>query len=362
TYNFSDPFQDGDNYADNLPWGNYTVTVTDEIGCEVVQSITINNDPGPTVDEVATIQPHCGQPDGSALVVATGGTGNLFYAWSNDNGYGFNEYNNLTAGTYTVTVTDQRGCFDVVTFDLIDEPAPIIEDIALDPDYCGQGLGTATVTLSPLGNTNLSELTFQWSHDGNLNGLVASGLIDGNYTVSVLDNFGCIATQSFTIGDIAGPVITLKSKTNETCSASNGSLEINVAGGTGTPTYVWDPNIGNTGILNSLPAGTYSVTVTDAKGCTATETYTITDAPGPQLTLSGTTDAHCGQAIGAVKVLASGGLAPLTFKWSHNPALNAADALNIQAGNYTVTVTDANGCTDTLTATVNDIAGPSLNL
>ncbi|MBL0247893.1 MAG: choice-of-anchor L domain-containing protein [Chitinophagales bacterium] len=358
-FTWSYPAWNGLDSISGVLGGSYSVTVTDSIGCVVTTAITVPTDPAPQIISAIIGPSHCGQTDGSLNVVALGGTGNLTYQWTPD--IGNSTYiSGLSANTYNLVVIDERGCTTDTTLTIPDLPAPIIAQIVVTPNYCEQNNGTATVQLNPLGNTNLSELLFIWSHDPLLNSPQATGLTTGNYQITVTDNFGCQDTMSFEILPILPPELSLVNLINEKCTKSNGLIEVTANGGSGALTYTWSPAINNSGLLNNISAGTYSVTVTDAAGCTDEASFEITDSPGPNLSLIEVVDAHCDSFDGSIKVNASGGTAPLKFSWSHDLALNTSDALNIKAGAYSVTVIDANNCIATLTAKVNNQAGPKI--
>ncbi|NBT11978.1 MAG: adhesin, partial [Betaproteobacteria bacterium] len=133
-------------------------------------------------------------------------------------------------------------------------------------------------------------------------------------------------------------------QTNVLCNGgSTGSLDITVSGGTASYSYAWN-NGATSQDINTLAAGTYSVTVTDANGCTAQGSYTITQPSALQITLNGTTNILCnGGNNGSINVSVSGGTGGYTYLWSSGQT--SEDLTNLIAGTYSVTVTDANGCT-----------------
>src|SRR6185369_16922752 len=137
---------------------------------------------------------------------------------------------------------------------------------------------------------------------------------------------------------------------NTTCGQSNGSVDLTVTGGTGPFVYVWS-NGAITEDIALVASGSYTVTVTDANGCTAVLTATLTDAPAQTLTETHV-NTTCGQSNGSVDLTVTGGTGPFVYVWS-NGAITE-DLAAVAAGSYTVTVTDANGCTAMLTATLTD--------
>jgi hypothetical protein len=179
-----------------------------------------------------------------------------------------------------------------------------------------------------------------------------SGLPAGNYTVIVTDAHGCTATASITISNTAGPSASIPVHTNVLCNGGNsGSATVSVTGGAPPYTYVWSPSGGNSATANNLAAGNYTVTVTDANGCTTTVVVTITQPPAIALTPS-SVQSTCGQSNGSASVTVSGGTPSYSYSWNTTPVQTTQNASGLPSGNYTVTVTDANGCTATTSVTV----------
>ena len=137
-------------------------------------------------------------------------------------------------------------------------------------------------------------------------------------------------------------------------------MTVNAGGGTGTLNYSWSPSGGSGATASNLTAGTYTVTVTDANGCTLTSSSTLTD-PSLLTNSISSLGSICGQSTGSATVVASGGTAPYTYAW--NPAsTNSATITNLTSGQYSVTITDANNCTSTATVAVTDLPGPVATL
>ncbi|MEG1592455.1 MAG: T9SS type A sorting domain-containing protein, partial [Chryseobacterium sp.] len=206
--------------------------------------------------------------------------------------------------------------------------------------------GTASIVVT--GGT--APYTYSWSPSGGT-AATASGLAAGTYTVTVTDANACTITRTVTITQPTAMSATT-SQTNISCNGgSNGTASIVVTGGTAPYTYSWSPTGGTAATASGLAAGTYTVTVTDANACTITRTVTITQ---PATAVSGTTvvtNVACnGSATGAINLTPTGGTAPYTFNWGGG--ITTEDRTNLAAGTYTVTITDANGCTGTVSATV----------
>jgi gliding motility-associated-like protein len=332
--------------ANNLAAGNYTVTVTDSRGC--TQSATVNISQPPVLTAAANpTNVLCnGAATGSATVIPGGGTAGYTYSWSPGGGTG-STASSLGAGAYTVTVTDANGC-TVTANANITQPSAITSTSSSTPTNCGSSTGSATV--NPSGGTGA--YSYAWSPSGG-SGSTASNLAAGAYVVTITDANGCTATANVAVSNTAGPTATIPTSTNVSCNGgANGSANANAAGGTGPYTYSWTPGGGNGASATGLSAGTYSITILDANGCSASTNVTITEPPAVTAVISTSTDVICnGGTTGNATVVAAGGTAGYTYSWTPGGATGTT-ASNLAAGNYTVTVTDANACTQTASVTI----------
>jgi hypothetical protein len=281
-------------------------------------------------------------------VTAGGGSPVYTYQWSPSGGNGATA-SSLTAGNYTVVVTDANGC-SITSTATITQPT-VLAGIGstINNVSCFNGNnGSARVT--PGGGTG--PYTYLWSPAGG-NAITASSLPAGNYTVTVTDANGCTISSTAVITQPAVLTGVGSTLTNVSCfNGNNGSARVNPAGGSGTYTYLWAPAGGNAQTASNLSAGTYTVTVTDANGCTISSTATITQPTAVTATGSTLTNVSCfSGGNGSATVTPGGGTSPYTYLWSPIGG-NAITASNLAAGTYTVLVTDANGCTITSTATI----------
>ena len=254
-----------------LAAGTYSVTVTDANGCTKSASVTVETDPAviAVINSSSNLLCH-GDNTGSAHVNASGGTSPYSYYWSPSGGTGATA-NGLAAGNYTVTVSDFYGCTatDNVT---INEPAILMASINTSTDVLCRGDHSGSATVTPGGGT--SPYSYYWSPSGGT-GATANGLAAGNYTVTVSDFNGCTATDNVTINEPASAISILSTSSTPSCSDNNnnGTVTVSASGGTGTLTYSWSPATGTCPTcttMTDLSAGTYTVTVVDANGCTAT--------------------------------------------------------------------------------------------
>ena len=325
----------------NLTAGTYTVTATDENDCTASTSETITEPSELTSIGSGTNVTVNGGNDGTATVIASGGTPGYTYLWND--GQTTATAINLTAGTYTVTVTDATGICTTIT--IVEIPEPPALTITSTPDTCGLNVGTATVIAT--GGT--PGYTYLWS-DGQTT-LTATNLIAGSYTASVTDALGLTSSISTTVIEEGSTIIATTSHSNETCvGSSDGSLSVSTIGGVGQMTFLWS-NGATTFIVNNLSVGTYTVTVTDEIGCTASSTETIELSPeGVWVDITVTHVSCFNGNNGSADAVVNTGVAPYTYVWSNGG--NTSTISTLTAGDYTVSVTDVNGCIGIFTTTI----------
>ena len=335
--------------ASNLTAGNYIVTVRDLNGCTTSSNVTITQPPLLTSVIPAPVNVSCnGGNNGSATVNANGGTAPYIYLWTPSGGTG-SVATGLAAGNYNVLVTDNHGCTSTSSV-LITQPLPVTATMSLPLQITCNGSNNGSATVTPAGGT--SPYTYLWSPSGGSNA-TATNLGPGNYTVVVTDANGCINNASVTITQPTLLVVTIPSSTNILCNGgNNGSATASASGGTSPYLYSWAPSGGNAAIANNLIAGNYTVTVTDAKGCTQTATITITQPTPLASVIPAPSNVSCnGGANGSVTVNVNGGTPIYMYLWSPSGGTGAS-ANGLIAGNYIVTVTDSHGCQQTANTTI----------
>jgi hypothetical protein len=204
------------------------------------------------------------------------------------------------------------------------------------------GDSTGSATISTAGGT--SPFSYSWSPTGGSNAS-ASNLPAGNYVVTVTDGNNCIATINVTINEPDAISINLQS-TNIACLGScSGSAMTNVTGGTGGFIYHWCDNSSSSSVTG-LCAGNCSVQITDANGCVASQTFTITEPSSALTVTTSHTDASCaGCANGSAFAIANGGNSPYSYLWYTIPQQTTSSISSLLPGSYIVCITDANNCT-----------------
>ncbi|MEO1433950.1 MAG: CUB domain-containing protein, partial [Bacteroidota bacterium] len=310
--------------------GNYTLDVT-----LVEKNITIAPD--------AVNNPLCnGDMNGEILITVDGGVGPYTFMWSN--GGTTEDITGLSAGDYTGSITDAEGCEIVSpTITLID-PAVLEVDLGtlvVQSPLCN-GESTGIIDITTIGGT--APYTYMWSNGDTDEDLV--GIPSGSYTGSITDANGCTyVSPTISLVDPAVLEVDLNASvvTDPLCNGeTTGVIDIATVGGTEPYTYMWS-NGATTEDLNGVGAGDYVGSITDANGCTfVSPTLTLTDPP--LLTASATTvdETVPGAEDGAIDVTPAGGTPDYTFMWSNGASTEDIDGL--AGGDYTITITDGNGC------------------
>jgi gliding motility-associated-like protein len=342
--------------ASGLSSGTYTVLITDSKGCLITQTVSITQPTPLTATTSATNETCDYLNNGSASVSASGGTPAYSYTWQPGN-LNTSTINNQASGTYTATISDSKGCLLSVTA-TINQPAPIVITFTnqINVSCFGGNNGSIAATVSG-GTPNYS---YSWM-PGSLSGANINNLPAGTYTLTVTDANSCTHQGTVAITQPAAPVSVSASSVPATCNGgSNGSVSANASGGTSPYSYSWLPGNLSGQNVNNLPAGTYTVTATDSKGCTKTNTVTVTQPPSLTITTS-SINSTCGNSNGEGTASVSGGLGPYTYTWMPG-SVTSATLTGVPSGSYTVNVTDANGCPASQILNVNDNTGPTATI
>lgn len=320
--------------ATNLPAGNYTVTVTDASGCSTTGQATVANSNGFTLQIAPTNAACNGVNTGSAVAQVFGGAGGYSYRWSN--GETTPTINNVASGTYSLTVTDASGCKDSTTTTIGNAKTLTINATTVN-SICGGNTGSATVTSV---NGGTAPFTYAWSNTQTTQTI--SNVAAGNYQVTITDASGCqVNGQAIVQNDALNLSFTT---VDAACNGiKNGSVTAQASGGVAGSTYSYRWSSGDsTATINNIAAGTYSVTVSSGANCTQLGAVTVNNIKTVSLKTT-TSNATCTAKDGGATITeVTNGVGPFTFKWSNDSTTQSI--LNIAAGNYSVTVTDANGC------------------
>ncbi|MES2555472.1 MAG: T9SS type A sorting domain-containing protein [Bacteroidota bacterium] len=356
------PTGDGTTSVTGLSATTYTCTVTDANSCTTSQAFTLTAPTALSVTASAQTNVACfgGTTGAASINTPTGGAGGYTYDWApgTPTGDGTISVTGLTAGTWTCTVTDVNGCTATQNFN-VTSPTAITASISSTQTGCTVNNGTASVSSISGG---AGGYTYDWAPgtptgDGTT---TITGLGLGTYTCTITDINGCSIAPSVVVTTIAGPSLTAAAQTNVACfGGATGAASVNTAtGGAGGYSYDWTPGTptgDGTTSITGLTANTYTCTVTDLNGCTASQAFTIT-APTALAANAAVTSNYNGAQIscfgaadGVIAVTPSGGAGGYNYDWS--PGTPTGDGTTtitgLIAGNYSVLVTDANGCSVT---------------
>ncbi|BDS14239.1 T9SS type A sorting domain-containing protein [Aureispira anguillae] len=324
-------------YVDNI-------NVQAAVSCNLTGSITVSDDLSCN-----------GSNDGSVTVVATGGTPSYTYNIGTGN-QSTGVFNNLSAGAYTVTITDNGSCSATVGVS-IGEPAALSSSLTSSTNVTCFGGNTGAAAFATTGGTP------SYTYDIGTGSQPANsfvGLTANSYVVTVTDANNCVTTVPVTITGPASAVAgAVGSTTNPSCNGdSDGSITIIGSGGMAPYSYNFGSGGQSNNTANALGAGTYTITITDVNNCVATTTASLTNPAAlvPSATVTSNyngADITCdGATDGVATATATGGTGATTFVWSNGQS--GAIANNLGVNTYTVTVTDANACTSTTTVAITE--------
>ena len=318
--------------------GTYSITVTDANGCTNTASADVTIYPTPVASATSN-SPVC---EGTPLNLIGLPDGMASYSWSGTNGFSSSSQNPTVsntasqsmAGIYTLTVTDEHGCYNSDTVSVTVLPQPDIEFVSVHNVSCfGGNDGSAEVSASGAS----SPYNYLWITGDTTT--VADNLASGWYRVSVTDANGCLSVDSVQITEPDSLHIDFAVNNVSCYGAGDGEITANVTGGTTPYSYSW--NTGSTSnTISGLQPGSYSVTVTDANGCVDERSANITQ-PEPIIVNETVSDPLCyGDTIN-VSLETTGGTEPYSYSWSTG---DTGSVVGVLAGDYVTTVTDANGC------------------
>ena len=327
--------------------GTYNVTITDANGCTDNTSVTITQPTAFTASVVIDSNVTCnGFSDGGATVSASGGTPPYSYSWSNTATTA--SITGVVAGTYNVTVTDANGC-TASNSGTITQPVALVAASVVDSNVSCNGFSDGGATASATGGT--PPYSYAWSNSATTASI--TGVVAGTYNVTITDANGCTDNTSVTITQPTAFTASVVIDSNVTCNGfSDGGATVSASGGTPPYSYSWS-NTATTASITGVVAGTYNVTVTDANGCTASNSGTITQPVALVAASVVDSNASCnGFSDGGATASATGGTPPYSYSWSNTAT--TASITGVVAGTYNVTITDANGCTGSTSVTITE--------
>ncbi len=338
----------------NLCAGVYTVTVTDSIGCVVVDSVVVNSPPAINLLMNANQTTCSGVCNGTAVALVSG-NGPFAFIWNTNPVQNDSVATGLCAGIYEVVVTDANGCTAVDSVE-VEDPIYSLSFIASDPVCPGACDGEITVnTTSPN-----APYTYVWDTNPLQFTQTITGLCAGQYVVIVTDSNSCSVIDTVVLNDSQYNITA--SATNTTCQlVCDGEATVTTNSPFAPYTYSWNTNpVQTTATATGLCAGIYQVTLTDDNGCVYVDSVEVAD---PFYALSFLTiSPSCIQFCdGQASVISTSPFAPYSYYWNTSPQQTANPATGLCAGIVSVTVTDDNGCAVTDSVEITDPPAFALN-
>lgn len=365
TYTWNTTPEQTSSEATNLPAGEYTVYISDTIGCEDSATVTITE---PTPLEISDTITHatCNEANGTATVEVNGGTAPYTYSWNTTPEQTTAEATTLGAGTYTATITDSSGCTDSTSV-TIDATGAVDASVTTSHVQCNKG-NDGTAIAEADGGT--APFTYSWNTTPEQTTAEITELEAGSYTVTITDSAGCKDTATATITE-PSPIVIDTTVTQPTCSV-NGEIIASVTGGTSPYAYLWDTSPAQTtATAEDLSAGTYTLKVTDDHDCRDSIEVTLNTPPFPAADFRYTP----GCAGETANIFTDESTAPaqgtITGRtWDIESASGTITSTDRDPthlfethGTYntTLTVTADNGCSDSLTRAIEVHPVPEVN-
>lgn len=342
--------------------GDYDVTITDDNGCQVIIDPITVSEPDELVLTLDDTDIMCnGDDDGEITLTISGGTPVYTVSWTGPNGFTSSDLvlTNLEAGTYDVTVTDANDCVTMGSVE-IEEPTLLALDAAITEIMCNGDLGAIDLTITG----GIEPYDIVWTGPGGFGSVNEdiSDLQPGTYDVDVTDDNGCMASASYNL--IEPPALDVAETIADLdCSGDdNGSIEIEISGGTPPYSVVWtgpDAFTSNDEDIFDLAEGTYNLTVGDDNGCTFDASYEVSQPELLDVVADIIPPLCAGDPTGSIDITVTGGVPGYTFSWTGPNGFTSPseDISNLQPGDYTLHIDDSGGCVYDATYTVDEASG-----
>ncbi len=333
---------------------NGTCKYTDTVQVQV-NNFTLN---------VSSTPANCGVCNGEAMVNVLGDTTGYTYLWNDPNTQTSNVASGLCVNNYTVTVTDSIGCAKTLLVSISDTANLLVSFSDTIYNTC-HGNCIASMTVNPIGGT--PPYTFEWNDPNSQTDSTAINLCAGVYQVTITDTFGCKTIQTVTIPEPQPLQILSADIHHVTCyGLCNGSISINVIGGTPTYSFQWDdPNTQTSQNLANVCAGQYHVTITDTNGCGIDSVFTVLQPESLLVNITASITICFNECNGYITAEVTGGTNPYEFQWNTSePFVMNDEIFSLCPGLYPITIRDSNLCEvkDTITISTNNFSAFPVNL
>ncbi len=341
------------NVFNGLSSGSYSIVVSNSNGCTITDVAMVNDAEGPEV----SIESACNF-DGLLDINLTvqGGEAPYDYQWVGTGGaYSSEDLLDVIPGTYQVLVTDINGCNASIS--ITQDECCITENFCeatIVQPTCDHSFGTILITA----DGGSAPYEFSWNHDASINVGVLENVVAGTYTVNISDALNCETSCSYIIEEEPSLVISSITSEHPTCGNTNGSLNIQVNNSTDV-NYSIDGGITfqQNALFENIPSGIYNVVVTNGENCQDERSIELQNDDVFEIDIV----AVCGEAENInLDLTINGGLSPFTITWQTiGQNYTTEDLTNVSPGTYTVTVIDANNCSNTTSITKTDCCDPS---
>jgi hypothetical protein len=360
---------DGSNWHSSpitgLDAGTYSIWVRDDLGCvESGNAVTVNEPTAVSIAEPVVTTATCGNADGALTFSASGGTGAITYSIDGSNYQSAGTFSNLSAGGYTLYAKDANGCEEMAHAVVTSTDSPDLTLQSYTTVSCNGG-NDGSITLIGSGGTGALEYSIDGGQTFQASGSFTS-VSAGTYAPLVKDAAGCIGQLDCGFSIISCGTVTITEPeelnfafetTPTSCNnGTNGSIEVTlVTGGTGNATYSLNgTNYQSNSTFNNLSAGSYSVYTKDAAGCVATLIANVDEPSAIAISVDNVIDLSCFESgDGEIHVSATGGVGEYEYSLDGGDFISASDYTDLDAGTYSIVVSDANGCQANTSATVN---------
>lgn len=330
---------------------------TNRLGCTSTDTVRIITHPFPTLSVSGTDTLCFGDSSGIAIALVSGnGSPPYNYVWNTTPNQLNDTASGLFPGTYSVTVTDTNGCAVTDQFVINAPVSPVNANITAQTNLTCSSVCNGTATATASGGT--SGYSYVWNSSPPQTTAAASGLCATSYSVTVTDASGCSDTDSTTITAPDAIVLTTATINGSCVSNSNAAAFVNASGGVPGYTYLWS-NGQTTDTISNLSAGSFTVSVTDANNCTQTAIASIT--PAVNITASAVSNSICEGQSTIINSLVTNGTPLYSFLWNTAQTTQNITVSPVVATSYTLTITDANGCTDSTVVSITVRSSPQVN-
>ena len=335
---------DTSQYLTDISGGVYSLTVTDSSGCIISGEVELSERPGVFLSLQKQDITCFGADDGTASVEISGGTSPFIFDWST--GETAESLAGLAAGEYSLTLTDQAGCFDTLQFSINSPDSLMVELLSQDVSCFGANDGEILAEVQ--GGTMPYEL--DWSNDST--GMVLSPIGAGDYELTVTDANGCKVLEKVSVTEPDSMTLQFDIGVMPCGNSEDGQISVEVQGGAPEYEFAWSTGDTKAGI-GGIGPGAYSITVTDQNNCQLIDTLIVEANPELSCSIETVQEVTFG-GDGALEVLIEGGTAPFQIMWNNGDSTALIDSLGF--GNYEVSITDSNGCTTSCLDTLQGLA------